>query len=81
MLTGILVNKKEKHDPKLVALAGEWSKHMKMESDISNLSQVFRRLFYCYKRLIDMNIPNQTGHRREADLRSRVLSVAHKIPI
>lgn len=30
--------KKERHDPKLVALAGELAKHMKMESDISSLS-------------------------------------------
>jgi len=34
------MKKKEKDDPKLVALASELAKHMKTESDISNLSQL-----------------------------------------
>jgi len=38
------MKKKEKHDPKLVALANELAKHMKTESDISNLSQLLTKL-------------------------------------
>jgi len=38
------MKKKEKHDPKLVALASELAKHMKTESDISNLSQLLTKL-------------------------------------
>ncbi|MDX8390209.1 MAG: IS256 family transposase [Mariprofundaceae bacterium] len=38
------MKKKEKHDPKLVALAGELAKHMKTESDISSLSQLLTKL-------------------------------------
>jgi len=36
--------KKEKHAPKLVALASELAKHMKTESDISSLSQLLTKL-------------------------------------
>jgi len=38
------MKKKERHDPKLVALASELAKHMKTESDISNLSQLLTKL-------------------------------------
>jgi len=38
------MKKKEKHDPKLAALASELAKHMKTESDISNLSQLLTKL-------------------------------------
>jgi transposase-like protein len=38
------MKKKEKHDPKLVALASELAKHMKTESDISSLSQILTKL-------------------------------------
>jgi len=38
------MKKKEKHDPKLVALASELAKHMKTESDISSLSQLLKKL-------------------------------------
>lgn len=38
------MKKKEKHDPKLVALAAELAKHMKTESDISSLSQLLTKL-------------------------------------
>jgi transposase-like protein len=44
MLTGVFMKKKEKHDPKLVALASELAKHMKTESDISSLSQILTKL-------------------------------------
>jgi transposase-like protein len=44
MLTGVFMKKKEKHDPKLVALASELAKHMKTESDISSLSQLLKKL-------------------------------------
>jgi len=38
------MRQKEKHDPKLLALAGELAKHMKTESDISSLSQILTKL-------------------------------------
>jgi len=38
------MKKKENHDPKLVALASELAKHIKTESDISNLSQLLTKL-------------------------------------
>jgi len=38
------MKQKEKHDPKLLALAGELAKHMKTESDISSLSQILTKL-------------------------------------
>jgi transposase-like protein len=44
MLKGVFMKKKEKHDPKLVALASELAKHMKTESDISSLSQLLTKL-------------------------------------
>jgi len=44
MLTGVFMKKKEKYDPKLVALASELAKHMKTESDISSLSQILTKL-------------------------------------
>jgi len=44
MLKGVFMKKKENHDPKLVALASELAKHIKTESDISNLSQLLTKL-------------------------------------
>jgi len=38
------MKKKDKYDPKLVALASELAKHMKTESDISSLSQLLTKL-------------------------------------
>ena len=34
------MKQKEKHDPKLLALAGELAKHLKTESDISSGSRL-----------------------------------------
>jgi len=73
MLTGVFMKKKEKHDPKLVALAGELAKHMKTESDISSLSQVFRKLCYYNKSLRGMDASNQSS-RRSGELRSKRVS-------
>jgi len=44
MLKGVFMKKNEKHDLKLVALASELAKHIKTESDISNLSQLLTKL-------------------------------------
>jgi len=56
------MKKKEKHDPKLVALASELAKHMKTESDISSLSQLLTKLIV--ETALGAEMEEHLGYRR-----------------